>query len=154
MFGFGEKKDNNSNGKPVVKINTFKETKEIVTIIGVETQIQGTIRTKGSIRIDGKVEGSIDEAAGVIIGPTGQIHGDVAATSVVVGGKVTGNVTAHETLELQPKAHVYGDIHSPQHGLTIAPGAIFEGNCVMTSEKNKIIEMDLKDLKGNVKERV
>ena len=148
MFGMGEKNNN------MPKVVSPKDLNQIVTIIGPETQIQGTIRTKGSIRIDGKIEGSIDEAAGVIIGPTGQVHGDVAATNVVVGGKVTGNVTAHQTLELQPKGHVYGDIHAPQHGLSIAPGAIFEGNCVMTSEKNKVIEMDIKDMKPRVTERV
>ena len=55
--------------------------------------------------------------------------------------KVTGNVTAHQSLEILPKAQVYGDIHTAL--LSIGEGAVFEGNCVMNTEANKVIEMDL-----------
>ena len=111
------------------------------TIIGSETVFQGTIRSKSSIRIDGKLEGGVTEANGVIIGVKGQVQGDINARLVIVGGKITGNITATSNLEILPKAQVYGDIHSGV--LSIGEGATFEGNCVMTTEKNKVIEMDM-----------
>ncbi len=93
------------------------------------------------MRIDGKLEGEIAEANGVIVGEKGQVQGDIKARTVIVGGKVTGNVTATHNLEIQSKAQVYGDLHSAL--LTIGEGATFEGNCVMSTEKDKVIEMDV-----------
>jgi len=120
-------------------------SEKLETIIGPETFFQGTIKTKGSIRIDGKVEGGILEASGVIIGVTGQVQGDINAKSVIVGGKVTGNITTTHNLEIQAKAQVFGDIHTSV--LSISEGAIFEGHCVMASEQNKVIEMNLQSRK-------
>ncbi|OGS19145.1 MAG: hypothetical protein A3J83_01575 [Elusimicrobia bacterium RIFOXYA2_FULL_40_6] len=119
-----------------------KETSDrLETIVGQDTIFQGTIKSKGSIRIDGKVEGGILEASSVIIGTSGQIQGDVNAKNVIVGGKVTGNITSSQNLEIQSKAQVFGDIHTAL--LSISEGALFEGHCVMAAEQNKVIEMDL-----------
>lgn len=112
------------------------------TLIGNDTTFMGSISTKGMLRVDGKIDGGINEAAELIIGNTGQIQGDVSANCIIVGGKIAGNINAGKTIELLPKAQVYGDIRTPQ--LSIAEGAIFEGNCVMTSEKERVIEVDVK----------
>ena len=111
------------------------------TVIGPDSVFQGTIRSKGSIRIDGKLEGGVAEANGIIIGEKGQIQGDINGKVIVVGGKITGNITAVHSLEILPKAQVYGDIHCAL--LSIGEGATFEGNCVMSTEKDKVIEMDV-----------
>ena len=44
----------------------------IETVIGPESVFQGTLRSKSSIRIDGKLEGGIAEANGIIVGEKGQ----------------------------------------------------------------------------------
>ncbi len=124
---FGKKKEN--------------EFGTLETIIGVESVFHGTITSKNSVRIDGKLEGGISEANGVIVGEKGQVQGDINARVVIVGGKVTGNITASHNLEILSKAQVYGDLHSAL--LSIGEGATFGGNCVMSTEKNKIIEMDI-----------
>lgn len=111
------------------------------TVVGQESVFQGTIHSKNSVRIDGRLEGGIAEANGVVVGEKGQIQGDINARVVVIGGKVTGNVTASHSLEILPKAQVYGDLHSGI--LSIGEGATFEGNCVMATDKNKVIEMPL-----------
>jgi len=110
------------------------------TVIGAESSFQGTLRSKGSVRIDGKIEGGIS-AEGVILGERGEVQGDISARTVVLGGKVTGNVHATESLELLSKSQVFGDLHAPQ--LLIAEGAIFEGSCLMASEKTKVIEVNV-----------
>lgn len=114
---------------------------KLETIIGPETIFQGTIRTKGSIRVDGKLEGAILEASGVIIGISGQVQGDITAKNIIVGGKITGNATATHSIEIQSKSQVLGDIHTGV--LSISEGALFEGHCVMAAEQSKVIEMDL-----------
>ena len=117
-----------------------KAESHLESVIGAESSFQGTLRSKGSVRIDGKIEGSV-AAEGVILGERGEVQGDISARTVVVGGKVTGNVHATESLELLSKCQVFGDLHAPQ--LLIAEGAIFEGSCLMASEKSKIIEVNV-----------
>jgi len=127
-------------------MSVFGKKKESVfgvieTVIGPESVFQGTMRSKSSIRVDGRLEGGIAEANGIIIGDKGQVQGDINGRVVVVGGKITGNITATHSLEILPKAQVYGDIHCAL--LAIGEGATFEGNCVMSTEKDKVIEMDV-----------
>jgi len=110
------------------------------TVVGTESSFEGQLRSKGSIRIDGKIEGGVS-AEGVILGERGEVQGDISARTVVLGGKVTGNIHATESLELLAKCQVFGDLHAPQ--LLIAEGAIFEGSCLMASEKAKVIEVNV-----------
>jgi cytoskeletal protein CcmA (bactofilin family) len=124
-----------NNTTPGAKNDTHLET-----IVGAESSFQGTLRSKGSVRIDGKIEGGVS-AEGIILGERGEIQGDISARTVVVGGKVTGNIHATESLELLTKSQVFGDLHAPQ--LLIAEGAIFEGSCLMASEKTKVIEVNV-----------
>jgi len=46
----------------------------------------------------------------------------------VVSGKVTGPVFVSDVIELQPKAHVVGDIH--YRALEIHHGAVVEGRLI------------------------
>jgi len=99
------------------------------TIVGQNSKFHGTISTSGSLRIEGIVDGNIENAEGVVIGQNGQITGDINSQSVVVGGKVIGNITAASTIEIHSGAHVAGDLKAPR--FSINPGAFFEGNCTM-----------------------
>lgn len=119
--------------------NGNKQESHLETVIGAESNFQGTLRSKGSVRIDGKIEGGI-AAEGIILGERGEVQGDISGRTIVVGGKVTGNIHATESLELLAKSQVFGDLHAPQ--LVIAEGAIFEGSCLMASEKTKVIEVN------------
>lgn len=110
------------------------------TLIGPTSVFQGTIASKGTIRVDGKIEGGITEAAHVIIGEDGEVHGDVNAQTVVVGGSVVGNISAPASLEILSGAKIHGDIKTA--ALQISEGATFEGNCTMIKEKG-VIEMEV-----------
>ena len=98
-----------SNNKPA-NGNIKRPDAQLETMVGAESFFQGTLRSKGSIRIDGKIEGGVS-ADGVIVGEQGEIQGDVSARTVVVGGKVSGNIHATESLELLAKSQVFGDLH-------------------------------------------
>ena len=97
------------------KSATFKAMPEkFDTIIGKNTVIHGRMVLLDSIRIDGKVVGNIEsskeELITVVIGPTGDVQGDIVAQRVVVAGKVAGNIHAHERVELHTDCLLQGDI--------------------------------------------
>ncbi len=108
---------------------------KLEVVIGPDSVFKGEISSQGTVRIDGRFEGNI-AADCVIIGETGAIIGDVASKVLVAGGKLTGNVRATDTVEIQPKGEVYGDISASR--LSVAEGAVFEGRSSM--QKNREIE--------------
>jgi cytoskeletal protein CcmA (bactofilin family) len=124
---FGNNKDSSASSK-------------METIIGPQTVVQGTLSSRGTIRIDGKVEGGISESSTVIIGEKGEVHGDISAGSVVIGGSIIGNIHASASVEILSKARIQGDIKTAL--ISIAEGAVFEGNCTMPKEK-QVIEMNV-----------
>jgi cytoskeletal protein CcmA (bactofilin family) len=83
------------------------------TLIGRNAEIHGCLKLKESVRIDGKVVGNIeaprDDAISVVIGHTGEVHGDVSASRIIVAGKVSGNLHGFERVELMSSALVQGD---------------------------------------------
>lgn len=121
-------------------VEKAKETGRIETIIGADTVIQGTLSSKGSIRVDGKLEGGVAEAAAVVVGEKGEIRGDVNTRSAIIGGRVVGNIVTTGAIEVLASAQIHGDIKTAM--LSIAEGANFEGNCTMTKEKS-VIEADV-----------
>ncbi len=103
---FGNKKTNN---RPLVM-----SQEKFDTLIGRHAEIHGCLRLQESVRIDGKVVGNIeapkDSAISVVIGPMGEVLGDVMASRIIVAGKVAGNIHAYERVELMSSALVQGDI--------------------------------------------
>ena len=111
-----------------------KKQNGIETLIGKETSASGTMTVKGSIRIDGVVEGDI-KADWIIVGTTGHVKGDVEARGAVIGGKIYGDISSSEVTELLDTCEVYGDIHTTR--LIIAEGAVFRGHSFMESSDNE-----------------
>ncbi|CAH2031458.1 bactofilin family protein [Trichlorobacter ammonificans] len=101
-------------------------------IIGQESAVKGDIISKGTVRIDGGLEGNIT-ADCVIIGEKGVITGDAVVRQMVVGGRMVGTIRASETVEIQRTGDVRGDLFSTR--LSIADGGRFEGRSSMHASK-------------------
>lgn len=93
------------------------------------TYTEGTISTQRDLRIDGTVTGNINCEGKLIIGPTGNVDGDVTSHNAVVEGKFNGNLTVHEVLDVRESATVTGEIKTGK--LLVQNGATFTGNCDM-----------------------
>lgn len=102
------------------------------SVLGAGTRLQGTLHVEESIRIDGRLEGNIEQSEGkthwVVIGPTSEIIGDIHAQNVRVAGKIIGNIIASGNVELTNGAEVRGNIkHS---AITVEPGASVHGQLI------------------------
>ena len=105
-----------------------KGSQKLETIVGNDTHIAGKVSVKGTIRVDGIVEGDV-QADWVVVGETGKILGNTRTRGMVVGGSVEGNIEATEMVELREKAKMGGEIHAPKLG--ISEGAVFDGRARM-----------------------
>jgi cytoskeletal protein CcmA (bactofilin family) len=108
-----------------------KGSRKLETIVGDGTRVAGQVSVKGTIRIDGIVEGDV-HADWVVVGETGKIIGNTRSRGMVVGGSVEGNIEATETVELMGKASMAGEIRVPK--LAVSEGAVFDGRSRMKGE--------------------
>lgn len=108
-----------------------KGSQKLETIVGNDTHIAGKVSVKGTIRVDGIVEGDV-QADWVVVGETGKILGNTRTRGMVVGGSVEGNIEATESVELREKARMTGEIQAPKLG--ISEGAVFDGRARMKDD--------------------
>jgi len=118
-----------------------KNTEKLESFIGANSAFKGNIETKGTLRVDGSMEGNVN-ADWVVLGEKASIKGDITARGIIVGGKIEGNLRAKEIVEIKSKGQVFGDISSVK--LTIIEGGIFEGRSSMSKEETKVIEFQSK----------
>lgn len=102
---------------------------ELNTIIGRGSVIEGTLTVQSSLRVDGKIIGTVQVADSLIVGKDGEIEGEVRVKNAVIGGKVKNKIIATGKVVLEAKSLVYGEVKTSR--LVIDEGAVFEGRCVM-----------------------
>jgi cytoskeletal protein CcmA (bactofilin family) len=90
--------------------NTVATASVGFSVLDAQMIVHGDIETEGSLRIDGKMEGSIIRADVVVLGKDASIVGDITAREVIIGGIVHGNIRASSRAELLESATVEGDI--------------------------------------------
>ena len=98
---------------------------EHFSVVSAECYFQGTLSVQGSLRVDGTLEGSVDNARHVIVGTDGKIVGDVTAEIVVCGGTIEGNVCA-DMLEVLAAASIKGDIRAKK--MIVEEGGRIDGH--------------------------
>jgi cytoskeletal protein CcmA (bactofilin family) len=95
------------------------------SLITADVEIIGTIKSSGSIRIDGKLEGELICAGDAVIGKSAVIKGNLSVNSVSIEGSLNGNVVAKDKIEMKATARVNGDIKSKR--LAVEDGVTFVG---------------------------
>jgi cytoskeletal protein CcmA (bactofilin family) len=118
------------------KNNDHKGLEKITTTLGKETNFNGVLRFKESLKIDGTFEGEIESPGFLYIENGATVKANINVGSVVVGGVVRGNIEASERLEMLTTGKVFGNIRTAK--LNIADGVVFEGKCEMIKNPEKL----------------
>ncbi|MBT5615431.1 MAG: polymer-forming cytoskeletal protein [Flavobacteriales bacterium] len=105
------------------------ETTAAINMIGAGTVITGDIQSKGDIRVDGTLKGSVNTSGKIVLGKDGVIEGDVVCTDADVSGTIKAKISVAQLLSLKSTAKLNGDIITNK--LSIEPGASFTGSCSM-----------------------
>jgi cytoskeletal protein CcmA (bactofilin family) len=96
-----------------------------LNFIGNGTSIEGDLKTNSSIRVDGKIKGTLKCEHTLTVGESGQINGAIEAKNAVIGGKIEGKVIVQEKLVLETKSKLVGELKAKK--LIIDEGAVFDG---------------------------
>jgi cytoskeletal protein CcmA (bactofilin family) len=141
-----------STGKEVLTKKESADLEKIDTLISSNVQIDGNIKSTGTVRLDCKVTGDV-EGNGIIIGETGSVTGnidcsrivisgssvtgDISCNEITISGSVKGNVLCTDKLHLKNTGVLIGDVEVGK--IVIDEGALFRGICKMTSEEDQLI---------------
>jgi cytoskeletal protein CcmA (bactofilin family) len=110
-----------------------KQTRaRIDTLIGKNSRIDGDLRYKGGLHVDGEIRGNVLAEEGsesmLSLSQHGVIRGEVKVPHLVINGTVEGDVHAEKRLELGPEARITGDVY--YNLVQIAVGATVNGKLV------------------------
>jgi cytoskeletal protein CcmA (bactofilin family) len=110
------------------------------TLIGVGSNLRGTMMVSGTLRIEGEFEGDILNCERLEIGEHGVMRADIEVKSAVICGRVYGNVRALGILEMRAGARVEGDVAAAS--VVMEPGVHFTGRCSMLENGSEAVELN------------
>ena len=101
----------------------------IDSLIGAGMNIKGDIACKGTLRVQGTLNGNINcdsgPAAALVVDSAGTVTGTVHAMHLHVRGRIVGPVESAHSVEIHPGGTVFGDVSFRE--LAIHAGGIIEG---------------------------
>lgn len=80
------------------------------SLFGKSLEVKGEIKSTGSLRLEGSVEGSVESQSDVSVGDRAVVTADITAQNVTIAGTVNGNINCSGKAELLPTARVKGNI--------------------------------------------
>lgn len=100
-----------------------------ISLIAPGMKVIGDCETDGTIRIEGRIEGTIRAGKSVVVGRSGEVIGDIFTQDAVISGRVSGNIAAESRLELQSTCDIQGELRSRR--VQLDEGARFNGQVHM-----------------------
>lgn len=112
-----------------------READDVVSIVGSGMTIRGDCETEGTLRVEGKVEGTIRSDKAVVVGEDGEVIGDIRTQDAVIAGRVEGSIEAESRIELQATARVEGDVRCRR--VKLEEGGFVDGRIEMGGSDRK-----------------
>ena len=100
-----------------------------------DLQMEGSLESKESIRIDATYIGSVLSVHSVIVGALGKVKGHIQSPVIKINGWVEGDLKAGRMVEILGNARIEGNIFTPVGGLKMRIGGEFKGKFIMHSTK-------------------
>lgn len=116
---------------------------DVSAFVGEGVDFKGIISYKGTVRIDGNLEGEIHTTGVLLVGRGAVINARVEAGTIISQGKIVGNIVAGEKIQLNSPAILNGSVRTPS--LSMEEGVLFNGSCEMgpqISDKGKLSKKD------------
>lgn len=114
------------------KKTTDQINAKISSIIGSDMVVEGDIKAKEAVRVEGSVTGDVETEGALIISSTGKVKGNVKGSNIIIGGSVEGDLTSGGRTEVASTGKVIGNIRTKS--LIVDENAVFQGQCTMNAE--------------------
>ena len=107
-----------------------------ITVIAAGSVVEGTLRVRGMVQIDGTIDGTLVADGHVSVGPDGRVVGEITADQLSVGGKIEGTINAKGHLHVLASGSVRGNARYAS--LEIERGGVMDGNASRLDEMKNV----------------
>lgn len=91
------------------------------------TVFNGDIKSDGSFRIDGILNGDLETTEKIVVGENAKIEGNVKCGKADIQGELKGALAVKNNLIIRAAAYINADIVTGE--ITVEPGANLNGSC-------------------------
>jgi len=105
------------------------------TVVGADSHFKGELSFERTAKINGKFDGTVTGKGELLVSESALCKADVQAGGVQVDGTVEGNLRASNTVRLNSKGIVRGDVTAAK--MVMAEGASFYGLCAVGPDAEK-----------------
>jgi len=124
--------------RPVLATSPAPRTVAPSTSVDASSELEGRLRCKQTIRIDGCIKGEVECEKMVLVGEGARVFASIAADEVQIAGVVEGDIAARRKITLARTAVVIGDLSTP--GIVIEEGAKLKGRIVIGSDAEPAVD--------------
>lgn len=108
---------------------TAEQTSTKMSVIGADMVVEGSIKAKEAIRVEGNVTGNVETEGTLTISSTAKVKGNIKGSGIVIGGVLEGDLLCGGKTEVISTGKVFGNMHT--RSLIVDENAVFQGQCVM-----------------------
>ncbi len=132
-------KNRNSRGLFGRRSRRPQQKTQLTSIIEAKTTIRGNVSGEENLRIEGKLEGTVNLPRNhVIVGETGQVIADITANIATLDGDTKGEIKAVERVIISNTGRIRGSISSPR--VVLEDGGKFTGRIDMNLTEGKKVK--------------
>lgn len=125
---------NAASGNSTASKVEMKTDDNCSTVLSAGTAWEGSLKTQGSVRVEGQLSGEIDATDTVHVADGAQVDAKIRAALVVIAGQFQGEVNCRERLEIMPTGQVKAQLTTKS--LVVHEGAFIEGQIHMSESKS------------------
>lgn len=115
------------------KKTTDQVNAKISSVIGADMEIEGNVRAREAIRIEGAVKGDVSSEGTLVVSSTGRVNGTVKGSNIMVAGTIEGDMYSDGRIEVAATGKIFGNIRTKS--LIVDENAVFQGQCTMNMEE-------------------
>lgn len=97
--------------------------------IGPDDFFNGAYKSERGVRVQGRLEGSVESKGHILIEDQAQVTADMTAEEITVAGRFSGKVDCRHRFEITPTGIVTGEINTDL--LVVQEGGYFDGKLKM-----------------------
>ncbi|ACZ41852.1 protein of unknown function DUF583 [Thermobaculum terrenum ATCC BAA-798] len=118
------------------------------SVIGPDDFFSGNYKSERGVRVQGRVEGSIESKGHIFIEEQAQVNADLVAEDITVAGRYNGKVECRRRFEITPTGIVTGEINTDL--LVVQEGGYFDGKLKMKDRSGRVAQAQKQQAQGAV----
>ena len=104
-----------------------KKSKKTTSFLSESLELRGALVVEGSIRLDGRLLGTLEAGGTVYLGDQAVLEGEVVTQNLISSGNIKGEIHAEDTVKIASPGSLKGNVEAAS--LVLEDNVFFQGKC-------------------------